>query len=286
MERSLRVRLGRGFVLLSGIILAAAGAGKAIHGQEPGRPSESEAAQRFAELKRSASRYTIVLETDRPVTLQLAPEPVLRWSNPIVGATDGGVFLWTRSGRPEVVATVYRKRPDGVAIERHEFQSLAQGPLRASFDGRTIWAPREPGIRLVPIAGAPVPEKTRAGRLRQMRALAKEFQVEVQLNAGSDFTPLRLLTQPLTRYPDDVPDGLDGALMAFVLTTDPDAVLVIEATAGEGVPAWQYAFGRMSGRGLRARYRGKTVWDVPYYAISPKDPGEPFINIPSPELVP
>ena len=57
--------------------------------------------------KREATAYTIRLEgSDRPLTLQ--PEPVLKWSNPVVGTVYGDVFVWTDQGRPEAVASIYK----------------------------------------------------------------------------------------------------------------------------------------------------------------------------------
>src|ERR1700721_2703026 len=57
--------------------------------------------------KQEAASYTIRLEgSDRPLTLH--PEPVLMWSNPIMGEIYGDVFVWTADGRPEAVASIYR----------------------------------------------------------------------------------------------------------------------------------------------------------------------------------
>jgi hypothetical protein len=294
MARSIQQRTLRDFALLATFGLVGAGMVGLVGAQQsavPARGAETlqatetaEAAKRLEEIKQTAAKYTIVLETDPPARLTFLPEPVLRWTNPIQGATDGGVFLWTRSKRPEVVATVYRKRPDGIATERHEFQSLAGAPLKATFDGRTIWAPREAGITLMPIPGAPPPAATSAARLRQIRALARDFEVE--MNAGKGPSSLRLLTQPLSRYEPDRSDLLDGALFAFVLTTDPDALLLIEARPAGGSHYWHYGFGRMSSKGLMAKYRGQTVWEAPFFVISPKEPSMPYIGIPSPEQVP
>jgi hypothetical protein len=279
---------------LTWFVLAATGGGhwRVVATQEPagkagqagaGEASEA-AARRLEEMKRTAKRYTIVMDEEPPTPLTLLEEPVLRWNNPIYGATDGATFLWVHSGRPEVVATVYRKRPDGVATERHEFQSMAGVPLRATFDGRLIWAPRGAGITMAPVPGAPAPAATPAERLRQIRSLARDFQVETERDQGQ--TPLRLLTQPLHRYEPARPDLTDGALFAFVLTTDPDALLVIEARSSGPASAWSYGFGRMTSKGLKAKYKGQTVWEAPGFAISPKDPSLPYVGIPSPEPSP
>jgi hypothetical protein len=286
--------IARMMVVLSIALLATeGGAWHVVTAQEPGEKagpagvagtSDAVAAGRLEEMKRTAGRYTIVVDAEPPTPLTLLTEPVLRWNNPIHGATDGGTFLWVRSGRPEVVATVYRKKPDGVATERHEFQSLAGVPLKATFDGRLIWAPREPGINLAPIPGAPAPATTPAERLRQIRSLVRDFQVETDRGDGP--TRLRLLPHPLYRYVPTRPDLTDGALFAFVLTTDPDALLAIEARSYETASAWSYGFGRMTSKSLTAKYQGLTVWQAPGFEISPKDPALPYVGIPSPEPSP
>ena len=65
----------------------------------------AEAFRGFA--KREAASYTVPPEgSDRPLTLQ--PDPVLNWSNPVMGPIYGEVFVWTEDGRPEAVASIYR----------------------------------------------------------------------------------------------------------------------------------------------------------------------------------
>jgi hypothetical protein len=211
-------------------------------------------------------------------------DPVLLWNNPLRFKVDGIVLLWVSNGRPEVVGTIYRKEERGFVSERHEFQSLSDAPLTATFDGRVIWAPRVAGIALKPIPDAPAPASTPAERLRQMRALARGFQVE--MDPGSGPVPLRLLTQPLNRYEPDRADLTDGALFAFVLATDPEALLVIEARPAGGTPAWHYGFGRMSSKGLKAKHRGQLVWEASLFELSPADPALPYVGIPAPEPPP
>ena len=101
--------------------------------------------------KREAASYTIRLDgSDRPLTLR--PEPVLTWSNPVMGTIYGNVFLWTADGRPEAVASIYRfYRPDPHRAD--EFHSLAFGRLVAKRDGVATWTPSRRGLDLKPIPG-------------------------------------------------------------------------------------------------------------------------------------
>jgi hypothetical protein len=55
--------------------------------------------------KREAAAYTIRhVGSDRPLALRA--EPIMKWSNPVVGSIYGDVFIWTENGRPEAVASI------------------------------------------------------------------------------------------------------------------------------------------------------------------------------------
>jgi hypothetical protein len=126
-----------------------------------------------AMAKREASAYTIRLDgSDRPMTLR--PEPVLKWSNPVVGTVFGEVFIWTHDGRPEVVASIYNC------------------------------------------------------------------------------------------YENTKGDLIDGAMFVFVLGTDPEAFLLIEARRPQiGVPEWRFGAARMNSIHLRINHSGRKVWNAP-----------------------
>jgi hypothetical protein len=132
--------------------------------------------RRFEEFERAARSYSLVLESKPPVKLQIGKEAALRWTNPLRKTSDGAVFLWLADGRPEAVASFYEYRWEGEILVDHEFQSLATTGLTAERDGRVVWAPATPGVVLAPIPGAPKPAFAPNERLRQMRALAREFK--------------------------------------------------------------------------------------------------------------
>jgi hypothetical protein len=225
---------------------------------------DQDTAKRWKELKEAAGRYTIGMESDPPVTLTLLADPALRWNNPLRVAYDGALFLWVAEGRPEVAASFYRyKQADGVPIEKHEFTSLSTASLKATYEGKVAWSPRTPGVAMKPVPGAPKPAPEAAGRLRQMRALAREFRAKQSTDTRGRAEFLRQLTQPLFRYETSRPELLDGALFAFVEGTDPEVLLLFEARPVDGTPTWHYAFARMSGRGLHGWHKDQLVWQVP-----------------------
>jgi hypothetical protein len=219
----------------------------------------AEAFRGFA--KREAETYTVRLEgSDRP--LKLRPEPVLSWSNPVMGQIYGEVFVWTADGRPEAVASIYRfYSPDPHRAD--EFHSLALGKLTAEREGAAVWTPSRPGLELKPIPGAPVPADSAATRLRQMRALAQEFTSRQTNRAGVD-SEMRLLAQPIYRYEETKRDLIDGGLFVFVQGTDPEIFLLIEAgRSPTGITEWRFGATRMHGIDLRVYRHGKMLWHAP-----------------------
>jgi hypothetical protein len=225
-------------------------------------PSKSDAPSNH--WKDAASNYRISLEAGRPTLLTLRAEPALKWTNPLRRADDGAVFVWTDRGRPEVAASFFRYRSDGKPFEDHEFVSLSTSPLSATREGEPVWSVAAGNVQVAPIPDAPRPASTPNERLRQMRALAREFRAN--FNNPPDLSEIRLLTQPIYRFETESKrtDILDGALFAFVHTTDPEVLLAIEArppTDG-GPMAWHYSIARMSLVNLRAFHKDRQVWSA------------------------
>lgn len=246
-----------------------------------GQSSSELSAKRLEELRRAAEAYQITLDSEPPRRLTLKTEPVLRWSNPLRKTSDGAVFVWVADGRPEVVASLYRYDREGVLREEHEFQSLAETGLTSSRNGETVWSPRAGGVTFAPIPDAPPPAASAAERLRQMRMLAQQFRAFFDL--PNDHSELRRLPQPILRYEARKADLADGALFAFVLTTDPEVLLLIEARRQGGSLAWHYAFARMSMVNLRAEHKEKRVWSVDWQ-VTGGTPGGPYVTLQAGEI--
>jgi len=227
------------------------------------QPKDEKArAEEFLVLaKREAAAYTVrLLGTDRPLVLQ--PDPILKWSNPVIGSIYGDVFIWTENGRPEAVASIY-KFYSPLTHRANEFHSLATGKLVAERDGAAVWTPSRPGLEMKPIPGAPVPADSAAARLRQMRSLASEFTGR-QTTRERVERDMRLLAQPIYRYENTKGDLIDGGLFVFVLGTDPEAFLLIEAHQTKGGAAeWRFGATRMNSIDLRLTHHGREIWNAP-----------------------
>ena len=74
---------------------------------------------------------------------------------------------------------------------------------------------------------------------------------------------LRLLPKPLSRYDRPGPAPIDGALFSFVLTTDPQVLLILEVRSGSAGPEWQYAFARLTTFAVKGSWKGREVWSLP-----------------------
>ncbi len=220
-------------------------------------PDATIAADRFRE---QMAAYEIRVGSDRqPLAMQ--DEPVLNWNNPARYGEDGALFVWTRDGRPEALGTAFTFRVGQSLGRAHEFHSLAAEPVTAVSEGVTAWAPRKPGLTFERSKDVPRPAASEPGRLIQMRAIAREYDVDL-IKADGETTRLRLVPQPLVRYAAPKRGVTDGAIFSYAISTDPEAILVLEAR-GEGKAAeWFAAFGRFHYETLRATRRDKVVWEA------------------------
>jgi hypothetical protein len=233
-----------------------------------GKPTTDEQAQ-AKEWAERASRLALaearayefhLREKDGP-RLELSKQPILKWSNTYNMSVYGSVFVWTRSGRPEVIGSIFKFYSPRLGFQA-EFHSLAAEPLTAVKNDEVVWQPSKAGVAFKPLADAPAPAKTATGRLVQMRDIARNFSADVTtVIAPKTKHHLRLLPQPLMRYGGSSEHLLDGALFAFARETDPDVVLLLEARGGEA-PHWESALARMHVGALNAQYRDKVVWSV------------------------
>jgi hypothetical protein len=258
--------------LISGLPSLAAGPGSGDHEDKASGVQEA----RLAAMNRMASRYEVTAGKEGATKLQLAAEPLLRWSNPERGGVDGCLYFFTDNGRPQVALTIY-PTSDGKAWN-HEFQSLAERELVAKKGQVAVWAPDQPGIEFKPVPGAPAPADSAAGRLVQMRTLADRFTATVTFRG--DKSALRRLATPVYRYGDRKRDPLDGAVFVFAQATDPELLLILEARVGRGMPQWHYALARQTMWVLEVDYEGRRIWAVEKWDRATSHPRQTYFDIP------
>jgi hypothetical protein len=216
-----------------------------------------------------AAGYAIYRDASRKEKVELRPEPVYVWTNPVRGGgQDGAVYVWTCRGRAEALGSFFSYPASGPRHLSHEFHSLSLSVLDVERSGShaMTWKPQAPGIAIAPIPDAPGPAQSAVQRLSQMRALARDFSASTKDDQGRSWE-LRLLPQPLYRYESTDPDVGDGALFGFVTSagTDLEALLMIEARSSSksGGLLWHHAAARFTDQELRMRYKGKEFFRAP-----------------------
>lgn len=218
--------------------------------------------------------------------LKRTEKPSLRWSNPQVGRVYGDVFFFLNDGRPEAATCIYRFFSPYQSLNG-ELVSLSDGPLTLKRESKTVWSP-ETGVTFQAVPEAMAPADDKASRLRQMRTLARGFEA-ILTDTRNEVTgapqTLRLLSQPVFRFEDSQTRKTDGAVFTFVVSTDPEAFLVLESRPDSGgKPCWEFALARMNRDAISIRYGGKEVWSVPHInGLDNPESGYHVLVLPNPE---
>lgn len=241
-----------------------------------GPPFSKDPAVRLAYMKDSVAPYRIHRAGAGSPPLQLIAEPIFRLDNPVSQVKDSAIFLWAdpATGRPEATIQMFRA-PTKYWIQ--DWTSLSTDPIVADVGPRTVWRPR-PDVAFRPVPEAPAPAAAPHARLRQLRALAEEFSATDDfLHAG--WSELRLMPRPWLRYGKAGSGVEDGALFAFAIGTDPEVALMIESRPDPaGGFRWEYALAPMTSFEVKAFWKGRLVWTLPWRK-EPFDPKGPFYDM-------
>ena len=220
-------------------------------------PTDSQKYQAFA---KQAAGY-VIREQGTGRQLELRSESLLNWANPVRQQERGSVFVWLARGRPEAIGSVFTYELNGTAYDKHEFHSLSDQPLVMTRNDQTAWTPKARAAEWRTLEDAPHPAPSDRQRLVEMRSLARRFRVRLSDPRG-DRSELRLMPQPLFRYSAREEKVLDGAIFSFVVATDPEALLLIEAAGAPGEERWRFAFARFHYWALAAELDARPVWSV------------------------
>jgi len=208
---------------------------------------------------------------------ELIPEPIYRFDDPARRFSDGSLWAFGRSGRPDALLCLsLEKNERGELKWVHELTSLSGGPVAAASrhgSGRWLWNPTEPGVVLRPLPGDRPPADDGGTRLRQMREAARRFKAFESLdparNDPSDRFELRLLPRPVLRYQDPKAGLLDGAVFLLAYGRNPEVALLIEARREDrGGPAWFYGLARIGAARFRVSLDGREIADLPKPAVA------------------
>ncbi len=171
------------------------------------------------------------------------------------GMRHGEILLWTDNGRPIIIGAIMSAQDNDVPMARViavKFHSLTQGKVAGSRYGQVFWECDEPGVQWKEGLSDITPSSNRLTRLTQMKGIVREFEASGTVGTAK----MRLLPQPVYRYPENTPEVTDGAIFAFVAETDPKAFLQIELRQNE----WVLACSHNMAFETIIRKDGKVVW--------------------------
>ncbi len=212
------------------------------------------------------ARKYVIQTVPEGTRLELNEKSLLNWTNPARQQERGATYVWMHKQRPYAIATMFSYVYNEKVSVKHEFHSLAPGPLRATFDGKLAWAPRQLGLVWKDVPEAPEPAGTRVGRLLQMRQLARSFRAELT-SPKNDHNDLRLAPRPLLEYSSPETGVSDGVILSFVLATDPEVLLLMESFDETRNPTraagFRYAFARFHYWDVAAFHGDDKIWQMP-----------------------
>jgi hypothetical protein len=147
----------------------------------------------------------------------------------------------------------------------YDLTATSDVQFSADVTGHGRWAPRKSDFKLLPAGDIAPPVTTEAARLRQMKQLARSLNAS-ELWKGQR-SELRLLPTEVHRYSDAASGIVDGAVFIFVVGSNPEAILLVEAHQADGGSAaagsWKYGLARMSAAEMTFRLGDSEVWKVP-----------------------
>jgi hypothetical protein len=222
--------------------------------QEEGTPLLSAAAKmHLAALSERVQPLSMRIPGRGHASPRLLQPPVLRPANK-GGNPDGGVWLWVEDKLPIAVLSVWNRGP----VWYYENTTLADEAFEVSGWSGPAWqSPKE--ARQWIVQDDRVPESA-AARQRVLREISRRFTAwENRQDVKSE---LRILPTPLYNYSDQNRGVVEGALFAFVLGTDPEVLMQIEARTGADGPKWQVAFARAASAELKVRMGEQQVWSA------------------------
>lgn len=209
------------------------------------------------------------------------PKIVFRYVNQARGTAYGFSAMWTdEDERPVILGGVF---PAGSELIRHSLEYVSRRPgLIVKRDGQIVWKPTpDQVLKFTPVPGAPVPPKSERLRRLQLKKLAREFSAEMlgYQPGNTDREVLRLLATPVHQYGKPDSDVIEGAVCLFVLGTDPECGLLLEAAKHKDQYRWEYALVRRTSGALRVSHKNKVVWEKPRGYASTRDPSKDHVTL-------
>lgn len=246
-------------VLAAGLLGSLADCGRTCQAQDDSNDTSAVAAAHYDHYAGQARELSLKPHGGERLTLRETPLQTFS----IGDATFGSVFLWLNAdNRPAAIGTLgslpIAGRDFGFT-EMHWLLAQPMDPIAVEGRLQIRWAPSGKDIVPKPLNDvAPVAQSDPA-RLIQMRNIARQFEADMVNN--KERNKLRLLPQPLYRYPDSSPER-EGAIFAWIWTvgTDPEVLMHIYSQKVGEQNVWFYQPLRFTYRAVELRRHGQEVW--------------------------
>ena len=231
-------------------------------------PASTDLASEAAEQVRTARANLAIISIQDVETgseIECVEDPVLRYTEPVRGNVYGALWVWGRSGRPAAVLELIRNC-DPKSDFCHDwfcFHATTDRPIRLTAESGETWSPEASNLKFQPLPHAPVPARTAAARMGQMKQFVRRFSAHEFYTSGR--VEMRLLPAAVHRYEDRQRGLIDGAIFVIAEDTHPEATLFLEAVqpAGAAKPIWQFAIGRSGAAEMLMFYDDKEVHHLP-----------------------
>ncbi|MEX2137886.1 MAG: hypothetical protein WD894_01405 [Pirellulales bacterium] len=230
--------------------------------QEQDETQESANKRQLAVMRTLADTIQVTVgDGEQGKEAKLIPKPLFRFSDPSRLYSDGSVWAWATPGRP-LAMVEFRTEDRNGGVWGHDLVATSDVRVSAEVAGHGRWAPQEPVFKLQPVSDSAPPAKTEAARLRQMKRFARTLSAS-EVRRGQRYE-LRLLPTEIHRYSDAQSGLVDGAAFAFVVGSNPEVILFVEAhKADSGELSWKYGLARMTAAEMTFLLGDTEVWTVP-----------------------
>lgn len=261
-------RLARRLIasVLCACCLAAVGAAPAEPDEKTPDAKQKTQSRVFQAMLERAKSVRLSTENRPDPAVKMIAEPLMHFSDPEINILDGRLWVWSDGGRPQAMMKVEAHLWAGDVLPQvtwvHCFVSTSPERIVAVWPNGPQFAAREPGLKLESFTKGPRPAESKAGRLTQMKALARRFAAR-QIDEAQKDLEMRLLPTPVYRYADREAGVRDGAAFVFASSgTNPTLLLLVELSQPEGEEAkWQYSLARMTIRAMTVKLDDETVYE-------------------------
>ena len=240
-----------------------------VRDEVDGKTDAERKAESLTAMTDIINRTTVEILTDGGKARQTTriKNPVFRYTDQPKRILDSTLWVWQDGGRPVAIQKIENNAYSKPVGWTYCFASLAaQHRIRVRWPNAPAYQSRESGAKFKPVPNAPVPADVKVERDAQRRAIARGFSYEAYA-AGTKrrkYRHLRLLPRPILQYSDEDKGIAAGAIFGFATGTNPDALLLIEASSNaQGSLQWRYAGVQLTNRGLELKYQDLEVWSAP-----------------------